>query len=216
MTHHDRAPALTPRRPSRPPEPASPQVSRVPTPRAPGSAAASRRWSRSTARHADPGHFGPDSVSWRIHHDPASIVGGIRALAFQSLHPEVMLGFAQRHRRARRRLGPPVAHRPLRQRDHLRHRPPRPTPPPPAYAGSTAPSASTVPTGCSGCTAAPSTRGSTRTAARALRSRPRRPTATSRSRSSRHGSWAATESDVPTLGRRAARLRPLGATRCSR
>ena len=43
----------------------------------------------------DPGHFGPDSVSWRIHHDPASILGGIRALAFQSLHPEVMLGFAQ-------------------------------------------------------------------------------------------------------------------------
>jgi uncharacterized protein (DUF2236 family) len=42
----------------------------------------------------DPGHFGPDSVSWRIHHDPASIVGGVRALAFQSLHPEVMLGFS--------------------------------------------------------------------------------------------------------------------------
>ena len=42
----------------------------------------------------DPGHFGPSSVSWRIHHDPASIVGGIRALALQSLHPEVMLGFS--------------------------------------------------------------------------------------------------------------------------
>ena len=27
-----------------------------------------------------------------------------------------------RHRRSRRRVGPPVAHRPLRQRDHLRHR----------------------------------------------------------------------------------------------
>ncbi len=43
----------------------------------------------------DPGFFGPESMSWRIHHDPASIVGGIRALAFQSLHPEVMLGFAR-------------------------------------------------------------------------------------------------------------------------
>ncbi len=43
----------------------------------------------------DPGHFGPDSVSWRVHHDPASILGGIRALAFQSLHPQVMLGFAR-------------------------------------------------------------------------------------------------------------------------
>lgn len=42
----------------------------------------------------DPGYFGPDSVSWRIHHDPASALGGIRALALQSLHPGVMLGFA--------------------------------------------------------------------------------------------------------------------------
>lgn len=43
----------------------------------------------------DPGWFGPDSVSWRVHHDPATVVGGIRALALQSLHPEVMHGFDQ-------------------------------------------------------------------------------------------------------------------------
>jgi len=42
----------------------------------------------------EPGYFGPESISWRVHHDPASILGGIRALAFQSLHPQVMLGFA--------------------------------------------------------------------------------------------------------------------------
>ncbi|HET7902426.1 MAG TPA: oxygenase MpaB family protein [Candidatus Nanopelagicales bacterium] len=42
---------------------------------------------------ADPGYFGPESLSWRVHHDPASVVGGIRALALQSLHPDVMLGF---------------------------------------------------------------------------------------------------------------------------
>ncbi len=42
---------------------------------------------------ADPGLFGPESLSWRVHHDPASVVGGIRALALQSLHPDVMLGF---------------------------------------------------------------------------------------------------------------------------
>jgi uncharacterized protein (DUF2236 family) len=41
----------------------------------------------------DPGYFGPDSVSWRVHHDPATVVGGIRALVLQSLHPQVMLGF---------------------------------------------------------------------------------------------------------------------------
>ena len=41
----------------------------------------------------DPGYFGPDSVSWRVHHDVATVVGGIRALALQSLHPDVMRGF---------------------------------------------------------------------------------------------------------------------------
>ena len=41
----------------------------------------------------DPGLFGPDSLSWRVMHDPASALGGVRALALQSLHPEVMLGF---------------------------------------------------------------------------------------------------------------------------
>ncbi len=41
----------------------------------------------------DPGYFGPDSVSWRVHHDPATVLGGIRALILQSLQPEVMLAF---------------------------------------------------------------------------------------------------------------------------
>jgi uncharacterized protein (DUF2236 family) len=41
----------------------------------------------------DAGYFGPESISWRVHHDPATALGGIRALFLQSLHPEVMLGF---------------------------------------------------------------------------------------------------------------------------
>ncbi|HET8971168.1 MAG TPA: oxygenase MpaB family protein [Candidatus Nanopelagicales bacterium] len=41
----------------------------------------------------DPGLFGPGSVSWRVHHDPSQLVGGIRALMLQSLHPQVMVGF---------------------------------------------------------------------------------------------------------------------------
>jgi len=41
----------------------------------------------------DPGLFGPESISWRVHHDPANVVGGIRALIIQALHPEVMLAF---------------------------------------------------------------------------------------------------------------------------
>ncbi|KQS73375.1 oxygenase MpaB family protein [Modestobacter sp. Leaf380] len=38
------------------------------------------------------GFFGPDSVTWRIHADPAFSVGGIRALLLQALHPVAMAG----------------------------------------------------------------------------------------------------------------------------
>jgi uncharacterized protein (DUF2236 family) len=38
------------------------------------------------------GFFGPDSVTWRVHSDPAFSVGGIRALLLQALHPVAMDG----------------------------------------------------------------------------------------------------------------------------
>lgn len=41
------------------------------------------------------GYFAPDSVVARIHSDPALIVGGIRALLEQALHPSAMAGVAQ-------------------------------------------------------------------------------------------------------------------------
>lgn len=41
------------------------------------------------------GLFGPDSVTWRVHADPLLIVGGIRALLLQSLHPLALAGVAQ-------------------------------------------------------------------------------------------------------------------------
>jgi uncharacterized protein (DUF2236 family) len=41
------------------------------------------------------GFFGPDSVSWRIHADPAYHVGGLRALMLQALHPVAMDGVAR-------------------------------------------------------------------------------------------------------------------------
>lgn len=40
----------------------------------------------------DPGLFGPGSLSWRVMGDPATFVGGIRALLIQSVHPEVVAG----------------------------------------------------------------------------------------------------------------------------
>ncbi|CAB4654563.1 unannotated protein [freshwater metagenome] len=41
------------------------------------------------------GLFSPDSIAWRIHSDPSMIVGGIRALLQQALHPEAMDGVAK-------------------------------------------------------------------------------------------------------------------------
>jgi uncharacterized protein (DUF2236 family) len=43
----------------------------------------------------DPGLFGPDSVTWRVHNDPAMALGGLRALQFQALHPLAMAGIEQ-------------------------------------------------------------------------------------------------------------------------
>lgn len=43
----------------------------------------------------DPGLFGPDSVTWRIHGDPSMALGGLRALLLQALHPLAMAGVAQ-------------------------------------------------------------------------------------------------------------------------
>lgn len=41
------------------------------------------------------GMFGPDSVTWRLHADPLLIVGGIRALLLQALHPLALAGVAK-------------------------------------------------------------------------------------------------------------------------
>ncbi|HEY2537752.1 MAG TPA: oxygenase MpaB family protein [Solirubrobacteraceae bacterium] len=47
------------------------------------------------ARRMDHGLFGPGSVTWRVHSNPVMIVGGLRALLIQALHPLAMAGVAQ-------------------------------------------------------------------------------------------------------------------------
>src|SRR5664280_298970 len=43
----------------------------------------------------DPGLFGPDSVTWRVHSDmPAMLIGGVSSLLLQTLHPGAMAGVA--------------------------------------------------------------------------------------------------------------------------
>ena len=43
---------------------------------------------------SDPGLFGPDSVTWQVHGTPAMIIGGLRALFLQTLHPLALAGVA--------------------------------------------------------------------------------------------------------------------------
>ncbi len=42
----------------------------------------------------DEGWFGPTSVVWRVHSSPAMLIGGLRALLLQTLHPLAMAGVA--------------------------------------------------------------------------------------------------------------------------
>jgi hypothetical protein len=51
-----------------------------------------------TAGAGDEGLFGPGSVSWGIVSEPAAIVGGIRSLLVQALHPLAVAGVVQHSR----------------------------------------------------------------------------------------------------------------------
>jgi uncharacterized protein (DUF2236 family) len=46
-------------------------------------------------RDADPGLFGPDSVTWQLHGDPVMWIAGVRALYLQALHPRAVRGVVQ-------------------------------------------------------------------------------------------------------------------------
>lgn len=41
---------------------------------------------------SDRGLFGPESVTWKVHASPAMLIGGMRALIIQALHPLAMAG----------------------------------------------------------------------------------------------------------------------------
>jgi uncharacterized protein (DUF2236 family) len=44
---------------------------------------------------SDVGLFGPDSVTWKLHSEPILIVGGLRSLYLQALHPRAVAAVAQ-------------------------------------------------------------------------------------------------------------------------
>jgi uncharacterized protein (DUF2236 family) len=48
-----------------------------------------------SAHRSDTGLFGPKSATWIVHADAAMLIGGIRALLLQTLHPLAMAGIAE-------------------------------------------------------------------------------------------------------------------------
>ncbi|MEM7340932.1 MAG: oxygenase MpaB family protein [Actinomycetota bacterium] len=47
------------------------------------------------ATRADPGLYGPSSAVWRVHGEASMLIGGLRALMLQTLHPLAMAGVAE-------------------------------------------------------------------------------------------------------------------------
>jgi uncharacterized protein (DUF2236 family) len=52
-------------------------------------------WVRALGEPGDAGWFGPGSTIWSVHADAATLVGGVRALLVQAMHPTVLAGFDQ-------------------------------------------------------------------------------------------------------------------------
>lgn len=52
-------------------------------------------WVRAIGDPGDDGWFGPGSTIWAVHADAATLVGGVRALLVQAMHPTVLAGFDQ-------------------------------------------------------------------------------------------------------------------------
>jgi uncharacterized protein (DUF2236 family) len=47
------------------------------------------------AMTGDVGLFGPDSVTWKLHREPILLLGGLRSLYLQALHPRAVAGVSQ-------------------------------------------------------------------------------------------------------------------------
>lgn len=59
----------------------------------------------SLAYEGEPGLFGPDSISWEVFGDSATMIGGIRSLLIQAAHPEVVAGVGDHSRYRQDPLG---------------------------------------------------------------------------------------------------------------
>jgi uncharacterized protein (DUF2236 family) len=62
-------------------------------------------WLEVVARGDEPGHFLPTDAPWVVHRDFGTLVGGVRALLVQALHPGSLAGVMQHSRYATEPLG---------------------------------------------------------------------------------------------------------------
>ena len=62
-------------------------------------------WVQQLAHGDDEGYFGPDSAPWAVHGSLPTLVGGIRALLMQALHPGALAGVMQHSRYEQDALG---------------------------------------------------------------------------------------------------------------
>ena len=62
-------------------------------------------WVRDMATGTDEGYFGPESAAWVVHGSLPTLVGGVRALLMQALHPGALAGVQQHSRYQEDALG---------------------------------------------------------------------------------------------------------------
>ena len=62
-------------------------------------------WVQQLAHGTDEGYFGPGSAPWAVHGSLPTLVGGIRALLMQALHPGALAGVTQHSRYEQDALG---------------------------------------------------------------------------------------------------------------
>ena len=55
-------------------------------------------WVRDLEFGEDEGYFGPDSATWAVHGSLPTLIGGVRALLMQALHPGALAGVMQHSR----------------------------------------------------------------------------------------------------------------------
>lgn len=55
-------------------------------------------WVQQLGHGADPGYFGPGSAAWAVHGSLPTLVGGVRALLMQAMHPAALAGVRQHSR----------------------------------------------------------------------------------------------------------------------